>query len=845
MIDSDITFGDWLRRQRRALDLTRAELAARAACSVSALRKFEADELRPSRPLAESLAGALQIAPEDRAAFVRLARDTRGANTTRSPVPTTGLQRPAPRSTVRSTLPAPPTALIGREQERAALGHLMRRADVRLLTLTGSGGTGKTRLALQLAADLHDAFRDGVCVVSLAPVTDPNLIAPTIAETLNIYEARGRSVLDTLHGYLRNKQMLLLLDNFEHVLAAAPIVAALLAEAPALKVLSTSRIPLHVRGEQEFAVLPLALPDPKRPPAIDQLARYSAVELFVQRARAVQYDFAVSEENAATVVEICRRLDGLPLAIELAAARSKIFPPRALLDQLGSRLAFLIGGPRDAPARQQTLRATIEWSYALLDAHEQALFGRLAVFGGAFSLQAAAAVCRAAGDLDADVVARVESLVDKSMVRADPTHDEPRFFMLETLREYALERLVASGEAETVRRRHAQFFLTLAEEDAPPFGFAMQAHWLERLEREHDNLRAALRWFMDRQVLDEGLRLGAALGPFWMGREYLTEGRMWLTELLQVAASEPVSAARAKALLGAASLLWGLGDYTAVEQHLEQSMAIGRAVGHAESVSWSQFLLAIITHYRGHFAAAIAYVEEALARWRALGDQDGVASGLAMLGTIRLYQVDITAAGPLLEESLVRFRQLGNTWGIGFALFQLGQVREQQDDLATARAYELESQAIWQALRDPRYIAYTTLELGRFAFAEGDDATACALWQEGLAIATEMQDPWIIGVALGSFVPLAAAQGQAVRALRLAAVFDGLYQRLGGQISVTIQALVERGRTQAMQAVDHDTQMAACAEGQAMTLEQAIAYALDATNDPPIDRTTEDIVEIK
>ncbi len=562
MIDSDITFGDWLRRQRRALDLTRAELAARAACSVSALRKFEADELRPSRPLAESLAGALQIAPEDRAAFVRLARDTRGANTTRSPVPTTGLQRPAPRSTVRSTLPAPPTALIGREQERAALGHLMRRADVRLLTLTGSGGTGKTRLALQLAADLHDAFRDGVCVVSLAPVTDPNLIAPTIAETLNIYEARGRSVLDTLHGYLRNKQMLLLLDNFEHVLAAAPIVAALLAEAPALKVLSTSRIPLHVRGEQEFAVLPLALPDPKRPPAIDQLARYSAVELFVQRARAVQYDFAVSEENAATVVEICRRLDGLPLAIELAAARSKIFPPRALLDQLGSRLAFLIGGPRDAPARQQTLRATIEWSYALLDAHEQALFGRLAVFGGAFSLQAAAAVCRAAGDLDADVVARVESLVDKSMVRADPTHDEPRFFMLETLREYALERLVASGEAETVRRRHAQFFLTLAEEDAPPFGFAMQAHWLERLEREHDNLRAALRWFMDRQVLDEGLRLGAALGPFWMGREYLTEGRMWLTELLQVAASEPVSAARAKALLGplsptiAVSLRW-------------------------------------------------------------------------------------------------------------------------------------------------------------------------------------------------------------------------------------------------------------------------------------------------
>ncbi|HEU5102503.1 MAG TPA: helix-turn-helix domain-containing protein, partial [Roseiflexaceae bacterium] len=639
-IDSDLTFGAWLRRRRRALDLTREELAARAGCSVSALRKFEADELRPSKSLAELLAGALGIAPEDRAAFVRFARDATNDDETSLPIPAVSLARSPVFSSVPSNLPTPATAIIGRETELAEVCDLMLRLETRLVTLTGPGGTGKTRLALQVATELRDTFHDGVYLVSLAPITDPNLVAPTIAQTLDVREVGDRSVLENLRSYLRNKQLLLLLDNFEQVVVAAPLVAEVLADAPALKVVATSRVPLHVRGEQEFAVLPLAVPDSKHPPAADQLARYGAVELFVQSVRAIRSDFAITDENALAVVEICRRLEGLPLAIELAAVHSKIFPPRALLAQLGSRLTFLTGGARDAPARQQTLRATIEWSYALLDAHEQALFRRLGVFVGGFTLSAAAAVCNAASEPQGLIVARVESLVDKSMVRVDLRHDEPRFFMFETLREYALERLVESGEAEAVQRQHAQVFSALAEEAEPQLFFQMRVHWLERLEREHDNLRAALRWFIDQQAAEAGLRLGGMLCPFWDARGHLTEGRRWLAELLALPAVKPRTAARAKALLGAGNLAYSQGDHASAELLVMESIAIGREVGDFESIAWSQYRLGVIAVLRGQYGGAITYLEDCHQRFQAMADQRGVGRALARLGWLKHFQGD-------------------------------------------------------------------------------------------------------------------------------------------------------------------------------------------------------------
>jgi predicted ATPase/transcriptional regulator with XRE-family HTH domain len=826
-IDSDLTFGAWLRRRRRALDLTREDLAARAGCSISALRKFEADELRPSKSLAELLAGALGIAQEDRIAFVRFARDTTGDDETLPAIPTVSLDRAPVSSSGLSNLPTSATAIIGRETELAEVGNLLRRSETRLVTLTGPGGTGKTRLALQVAADLRDTFRNGVYLVSLAPITDPNLVAPTIAQTLDVRETGGRSVLENLRSYLRSKRLLLLLDNFEQVAAAAPMVAELLAGAPGLHVLATSRVPLHVRGEREYAVLPLAVPDAKHLPAADQLARYGAVELFVQRARDVKPAFAITVENAAAVIQICQRLDGLPLAIELAAARSKIFPPPALLAQLGSRLTFLTGGARDAPARQQTLRATIEWSYVLLDAQEQALFRRLGVFVGGFTLPAAAAVCNSPGALERDVVARVESLVDKSMVRADLSDDEPRFFMLETLREYALERLMESGEAEAVQRQHAQFFLALAEEAEPQLFFALRAHWLERLECEHDNLRAALRWCSDQQAAEAGLRLGGLLCPFWETRSYLTEGRKWLAELLALAAARPRTAARAKALLGAGSLAYAQGDHVSAETLLTESLAIGREVGDWESIAWSRERLGGITGMRRQDAQSIAYLDESVALFRAIGNQRGAAWSLAGLGYQWQLMGDATAAGRLLEESVAIGRKIGDTSVTAFALHMLAQVRERQGDLITARVYEEESLAIWRGQRDPRNMAFTIVVLGRLALAQGHNAAARALWNEGLPIAAKVQDPWCIGCFLGSFVALAAAEHQPVRALRLAAATDTVFQMVGTPLPLATGDLVERGREQAMQAVDAATQAAARAEGQAMTLEQAVAYALE------------------
>src|SRR6266852_4875421 len=456
------------------------------------------------------------------------------------------------RSLPQSRLPAPLTPLVGREQEIAAVCALLWRPEVRLVTLTGTGGVGKTRLALGVAAAVNADFADGICFVALAPLIDPGLVLSTIAQALGVQEQGSRPLLEGLQDHLREKQLLLLLDNFEQVVSAAPVVAELLVAAPRLRVLMTSRTSLHLSGEHEFAVPPLSLPDLRDLPPLDRLTQYGAIRLFIERAQAVKSDFALTKENAAAIAAICHQVDGLPLAIELAAGRSKLFSPQALLPRLRNRLKLLVGGAQDLPLRQQTLRGTIAWSYDLLDQAEKILFRRLAVFVGGCTLEAAEAVCHPDRDLEGDVLDAVERLVDKSLLRQEAQADgEPRLLMLETIREYALERLAASGETEATRRRHADYYLALAEQAEPLLAGEQQVPWLNRLEQEHENLRAALTWVFQEAggadlhlkaaLREQTLRLVGALWSFWYIHCHYREGKQWLQAALALMAQRSTS----------------------------------------------------------------------------------------------------------------------------------------------------------------------------------------------------------------------------------------------------------------------------------------------------------------
>src|SRR5215204_262131 len=528
-------FGDLLRRYRVAAGLTQEALAERAGVSTRGVSDLErgAHGL-PRKDTLQLLLDALDLAVADRATLVAAARRP---VTTR--VPRESDDRPP-------GLPVPLTPLIGRDQEIEAVAALLTQLTVRLLTLTGPGGTGKTRLALAVAERLAPAFPDGVVFVSLAPVADPALVAPAIAERLGVRERAEQTLREALVTHLAGKRLLLVLDNFEHVLPAAPLVAELLGTCPALRVLSTSRAALHLSGEHLYSVPPLALPDARRLPPLEELGQTAAVRLFVDRARAVKSDFTLSEANTPAVVEIVHRLDGLPLALELVAARARALSPAALAVRLDRRLPLLTGGAQDLPDRQRTLRNTIAWSYDLLRPNEQTLFRRLGVFAGGCTLEAAEAVA----DLDKpfDVLEGMTALLNTSLLQSEEQAAEPRYTMLATIREFAQERLIESGEESATRDRHARFFRDLAERAGPEIVETADPAWLDVLDREHDNLRAALAWSRDTDDHDTLLRLAGDLAMFWYYRGYLGEGQRWLDQALETPADAHAARPRAWAL---------------------------------------------------------------------------------------------------------------------------------------------------------------------------------------------------------------------------------------------------------------------------------------------------------
>jgi predicted ATPase/class 3 adenylate cyclase len=556
-----------------------------------------------------------------------------------------------------NNLPLQPTPLIGREREVEEVCRRLRSPGVRSLTLTGPGGTGKTRVGLQVAAELTDEYQDGVFFVALAAIDDPALVAPTVARTLGLNEASNKPPEEVLKDYLRDRQTLLMLDNFEQVLESAPIIYEVLSYAPHLKVLATSRTPLRLYGEHEFPIPPLSLPGTESLPAVNQLTQYGAIRLFEDRARAVKPDFLLTEANAWAVVEICARLDGLPLAIELAAARVRLLPPKALLSRLGNRLKLLTGGARNLPERQRTLRNAIEWSYGLLDESDRALFARLAVFYGGSTLETIEAVCDSQGDLSVDVLEGVSSLLDKSLLRQEEEAEaEPRFVMLETIHEYASERLEQSGEAKAIQRAHAEYFLDLAEEAEPGLWSPDEAAWLDRLEEEHDNLRSALSWSIDYEEGGLALRLSGALQWFWFARGYYSEGRSWLEQALAKGDGAPTRV-RAKALDAVGWLAHEQGDMDGAVAAAEEGLKLNNEA-ELENVVAADFkhILGETARQHNDYDLAMELYEESLRLYQKAGNKRGVAWSLGSLANVAGDRGDHERARRLYEEGMILAR---------------------------------------------------------------------------------------------------------------------------------------------------------------------------------------------
>jgi predicted ATPase/class 3 adenylate cyclase len=684
-----------------------------------------------------------------------------------------------------TNLPVQTTALVGREREVSAACELLRRGDVRLLTLIGPGGIGKTRLGLQVAAELLDEFADGVFFVPLAALREHALLLPTIAQTLGVHAAGGQSLEASLESHLRDKQLLLLLDNFEQIADAAPALGALLRAAPALKALVTSRAPLRLSGEQEYVVPPLALPARKRLPPLAVLSQYDAVALFIARAQAARPDFHATDANAPAIAEICHRLDGLPLAIELAAARVRLFAPPALLARLDRRLALLTGGARDLPERQRTLRSAIDWSYQLLDDAEQTLFRRLAVFVGGCCLEAAEAVCGAEeAQATLDLLAK---LVDQSLLQqTEILDDEPRFVLLETIREYALEQLAASGEAAALHERHADYFLAFAEHSEPELQSAEQRAWLERLEQEHDNMRAALDWALNTGAAGIALRLSGALARFWWMRNHAAEGRRWLNAAL-AAGADGMPAARAKAL----------------------------------------HMAGMLAHQQGEHARANVQYAASLALRRELADDRGVAYVLNSLGGLALEQGDYARASALLEESLAIKRTLGSEIAISASLNNLTFLALALGDLDRAQAYADECLAIDRALGHEYGVAMSLGGLGAIALAQGDQTDAQRHFVESLALFCELRDQEGIADGLEGLAGAAVLEGRAERAAQLFGAAEALREEIGVPILASQRATYERQVAEMRLLEEEAILVAAWAAGRAMSLEQATAVALD------------------
>lgn len=821
----EFTFGGWVKRRRRALDLTQAQLAGQIGCALGTLRRIEADTLRPSRQIAERLAEAVAVPTTARAAFVAFARDLPlGDAFVLSPEPPV---RPAPPSPGLHLASPVTTPLIGRTHTAAAAAQLLLERDVRLVTLLGPPGVGKSRLAFQVASDVADQFADGVAVALLGPLDDPGLVATALAHALALRDD-GRSREEALTERVVGRRLLLLIDNMEHLLAAVPLLSRLLQASQTLKLLVTSRIALRLSGEHEFAVPPLALPEQGQS-APDALAQIPAVALFCARARATRADFALDTTNATTIAAICHRLDGIPLALELAAMQLKLLSPAVLLARLDQRLPLLRGGPRDVPARQQTMEAAIAWSYDLLALRRQRLLAILAVFSGGWTLEAAEMIAQLAAPVEdrESTGADLAVLVDHSLVQQSVGRDATlRFTMLESIRAYALARLTASGDERAVRAAHATVFAALVTRAGSGLYGGEQPRWLARLEQEIDNLRGALAWSVSSQGMpDVGLVIAGGLWWFWWASGRMFEGRQWIETLLHHRTADGSS--RAVGAMGAGALAFFAGDFAGALPWLDRAIDEGERAGLTLVVTYAQVnrgsIEALTGNPRGE-ERVVASVE----RIRSAG-----AAGAWHLGTAQIvlaimaaYRGDLAAAEQRGVEALSVFRKLGQPYGIAAALNLLGDVARLRRDWTTAGVFYEASLPLMRESGVRSDLPALLHNLGYVALAAEDAGRAGMLFRESLRIHHDTGNRNGVVECLYGIAAVSVAVGHPERAAQLIAAAAVAAAQLDMPAWAAEQEMRRYYEERVREQLDDEQWRRATALGQAAPPEQLIAEAL-------------------